>query len=670
MAINKSISINPVTRIQIFRIFVIIILGCLCIRLWFLQCLYGNYYRDKSENNRIRTVKLVAPRGRVLDRNGAILVSSRPSYNIGIMLEDVNDPSYSLAEVAKISGVDPGIIFDNFKQNKASRRFEPRIILEDISVEQFTKLKANSYKLPGITFDILPTRNYPYNKTAAQIFGYVREITKQQKEELEKDNYKLGDVIGQTGLEKSYEDTLRGYSGFIQLEVDAKGIRKQELGSIPYVTGRDIELSLDIDLQLEAENALGEYSGAVVALDPNNGEVLVLASAPTYDANSFSGQILTKEWQKISNDISRPMVNRGISNTYPLGSTSKLIWAVAGLQENVITPNSLTHCPGFYRLGNGKYLCNKKSGHGALDLKTAITVSCNAYFYILGQNLGIERMSNYLDLFGFGQKTGIDLLGEESGTSPNPKWKFNRFKKKWYPGDTVPVSIGQGYFVATPIQLAQMAMVIANGGKIYQPKLLRSKSVQSNNSLMEFIDPILKHDLVKDGKLSSNVLATVKEISGSVVENERGTAKAARLPGIRVGGKTGTAQVVRRGMESSTKNAKDHAWFVAYAPLDNPKIVIAAVVENSGHGGEFAAPVVQKIMYKYFDKLGMIDHKQEIQTNLSKLKVKELSEESKPHSVLQNTLMEEDKIEKEIEVPLQGQGNEIENEYMEEEENP
>lgn len=605
--INNNTAINPIKRIQFIRVFFIFSLSILCIRLWFLQVLYGSYYRDKSENNRIRTVKLVAPRGRIIDRNGYLLVGNRPSYNLGLMIEDVENPEESIVKVSKIANIDPGLLFDNNTKNKKSRRFEPRIIMEDISLEQFTKLKANSYQLQGITFETYPTRVYPYDSAASQVFGYVREITKQQIEEFGFENYKIGDVIGQTGLEKNFEHILRGKSGYMQLEVDAKGVKKQELGKIEAIPGKDIKLSIDIDLQKVAEKSLGEYRGAVIALNPNNGEILTLASLPTYNANIFSGLLNVKEWEEISKNSSRPMTNRAMSHTYPLGSTSKLLWSIAGLSENVIQENTSINCPGFYRLGNRKYLCNKVSGHGLLDLKMALTVSCNAYYYNLGQMLGIERMSKYMNIFGFGAKTGIDLLGEESGIAPSPDWKLRRFKEKWYPGDSVPISIGQGYFVATPLQLAQMGMIISNLGKLYKIHVIKSHSVDNLNREMVEVEPELVKDIVKEYSINEDNIKRIREISASVTEHERGTAKRARIPGIRIGGKTGTAQVVRRGLENTNKLRKDHAWFIGYAPVDNPSIVVVAIVENSGHGGEFAAPVVRDVMYAYFDKLGMIN---------------------------------------------------------------
>ena len=636
MALNKTIIVNPQSRIQMLRIFILICLGVLCIRLWFLQVLNGSYYRDKSENNRIRTVKVVAPRGRIIDRNESILVRNRPSFNVGIMVEDVEDPAKSIANVAKASGIEPGILFDNYTKNKSARRFEPRIIMEDISVEQFTKLKANSYSLPGISFDSQPTRAYPYFKVASQLFGYVREITKQQLDDINDVDYKIGDVIGQTGLEKFYEEILRGRSGYLQLEVDAKGIKKQELDRIPAKPGRDIKLSIDIDLQEAAEKAMGDHRGAVIALDPNNGEILVLSSLPTFDANFFSGELLAKEWDVLTKDPSKPMINRAISHAYPLGSTSKLLWSIAGISENIINPNSTVYCPGYFRLGNRRYLCNKPSGHGTLDLRMALTVSCNAYYYTLGQNLGIDKMAKYLKIFGFGEKTGIDLLGEEVGTAPSPEWKLKRFKEKWYPGDSVPISIGQGYFIATPIQLAQLGMTISNLGKMYKPHLMTAYGEKINGNFDNVIVPELKRDLIKDYGIKEDVIRTIREISASVVENDRGTAKAARIPGIRVGGKTGTAQVVKKGLEHSGAQRKDHAWFVGYAPIENPTIVVVALVENSGHGGEFAAPVVREVMYKYFDKKGMIDHTKEIQKDKKSIQQKINSNANLPQEESEN----------------------------------
>lgn len=600
-SLRQSMPLSPVKRVQLLKLIILCVFGGLILRLWFLQCLYGSYYRDKSENNRIRTIRTIAPRGNILDREGRVLVRNRPSLTVALMLEDASDIKGTVRKVAEIAGLDPDEIYQRFSEDRTSRRFEPKVILRDVSKEVLSKIKARAYQLPGVIVQSVPTRSYLYGKSAAQVFGYVREINKQQLNDLIDEGYKPGDLIGQIGLEKYYESVLRGYSGYVQVEVDAKGSRKKELGLIDPIPGKDISLTIDIDLQLAGEEALGNNRGAVVALDPSSGEVLALVSTPSFDPNIFSSQISSKDWNELINDSKKPLTNRGISSVYPPGSTSKLLWSLVGLQEKKIHANSVISCPGFYRLGSRRYMCHKSSGHGGMDLKTAITVSCNAYFYNLGAMLGIETMSQYLKWFGYGQLFGIDIQGEEAGILPSDEWKRRRFGEKWYPGDSVPVSIGQGYFIASPLQMAMFTMMLSNNGIAYKPHLVKKKYDRKLESEIE-----VRSEVLWTVPIDEKHFKVIRDYGASVVENERGTGKRSRVPGIRVGGKTGTAQVSRKGTQHLKSELMDHAWFVAYAPVEKPEIAIAVVVENIGGGGEFAAPVARSVLHTFFSKQGRV----------------------------------------------------------------
>jgi len=590
----------------------------LILRLWFLQGIYGDFYRDKSENNRIRTIRSLAPRGSIFDREGKVLVRNRPSFTVALMIEDTKNVESTVKEVAHLAGQDPESVYKQFLADRTSRRFEPKVILRDISTDVLSKIKNKIYLLPGVIVQSVPTRAYPYNSSAAQLFGYVREVNKEQLDQFTTKGYRMGDTIGQTGLEKQYEDILRGYSGYLQVEVDAMGSRKKELGLIDDIPGKNIHLTIDIDLQQAAENALGVRKGAVVAIDPSNGEILALASGPRFDANIFSGQLSAKEWDALMKDPEKPFTNRAISSLYPPGSTSKLLWSLAGLQEGKITPNSRIHCPGYFTLGSrgNRYRCHKESGHGPLSLEMAITLSCNAYYYNLGHMLGIKNMTQYLKWFGFGQSYGLDIQGEEPGILPSEEWKRKRFGEQWYPGDSVPISIGQGYFVATPLQMAMLTAIISNDGHAYRPHLLKSKiDPETNNSVS--IEP----ELLWKVPIASQHFKVVREFGGSVVSNERGTGKRSRVPGVAVGGKTGTAQVSKRGTQHLSKNLMDHAWFIAYAPIDKPQIALAVVVENVGGGGEFAAPVAREVLYTFFKKKGMVQEEVQANDNKSNLNI-------------------------------------------------
>jgi penicillin-binding protein 2 len=606
-SLRQTSPLSPAKRIQIIKLVIFVLFGSLLLRLWFLQWLYGDFYRDKSENNRIRTIRTIAPRGTIYDREGRVLVRNRPSFTVALMVEDTENVEATVKKVAEIGGQDPGTVYHNFTQDRTARRFEPKIILRDISRDVLSRIKGKIYQLPGVIVQSVPTRSYLYGKTGGQIFGYVREINKQQLSEYVDQGYMSGDVVGQFGLEKYYESVLRGYAGYLQVEVDAKGSRKKELGLIDPVAGKDISLTLDIDLQLAGEKALGENRGAVVALDTSTGEILALVSTPSFDANMFSSQISASDWQALINNPEKPLNNRAISSAYPPGSTSKLLWALAGLQERKIHEKTSLSCPGFYRLGSRRYLCHKASGHGAIDLNTAITVSCNAYFYNLGQMLGITSMTNYMKWFGFGQKFGIDIYGEEAAILPTEEWKLKRFGEKWYPGDTVPVSIGQGYFIATPLQMAMFSMMLSNNGHVYKPHLLKQKY-----DFQEERDVVIEPELLWKIPVDEKHFKIVREYGGNVVQGARGTGKRSRIPGVSVGGKTGTAQVSKRGTQHLHDSLKDHAWFIAYAPVENPEIAIAVVVENIGGGGEFAAPVAREVLYTYFHKKGRIEEPEDL----------------------------------------------------------
>lgn len=611
-SLRQTMPLSPSKRIQVVKLGIAFLIGGLLLRLWFLQCFYGDYYRDKSENNRIRTIRTSAPRGTVYDREGKVLVRNRPSFTVALLLEDTKDVEGTVRKVAEIADLNPDEVLKQFLKDKTSRRFEPKVILRDVSKEVLSRVKAKAYQLPGVIVQSVPTRLYPYNETAAQIFGYVREINKQQLEDLTDQGYRLGDVIGQIGLEKYYESVLRGYAGYVQVEVDAKGSRKKELGLIDAVAGKDVTLTLDIDLQLAGERGLGKNRGAVVALDPESGEILALVSAPSFNPNMFSSQITASDWDNLVKNPRKPLTNRGISSAYPPGSTSKLLWALAGLQEQKIHANSVINCPGFYRLGSRRYMCHKSSGHGPMDLKTALTVSCNAYFYQLGQALGIQGMSQYLKWFGFGQKFGIDIYGEEAGVLASEEWKMQRFGEKWYPGDSVPVSIGQGYFIATPLQLAMFTMTLSNNGIVYKPHLVKKRF---DSTLEKEID--VAPEVLWKIPVDEKHFKTVRDFGGNVVGGERGTGKRSRVPGITVGGKTGTAQVSRRGTQHLNPDLMDHALFVAYAPVEKPEIAIAVVVENIGGGGEFAAPVAREVLHTFFKKQGRVIEEKEVEVVLN-----------------------------------------------------
>jgi penicillin-binding protein 2 len=595
-------------RVVVASSFICLMFGLLVVRLWYLQVVYGAYFRDLSENNRIRTVRTVPPRGTIYDRNEHVLVRNRPSFDVALILEDTPNVTETLKTLAEITGRDFQQLEKQLQSPGRGRHFEPRIVMSDVSREELAKVKVNSYRLPGVIINTVPARAYPNGGLGAQVLGYAREINKAQLDALqESGDYKTGDLIGQAGLEKQYEEELRGRSGYIQVEVDAMGHRRGELGIVNDQMGDDLYLTIDADMQRAAEEGLAGHRGAAVAIDPRTGEVLVLASAPTFDLNIFSGKMDAQDWEQIANDKNKPLSNRAIGSKYPPGSTFKLFMAMAGLASNKISPATELNCPGYYWFGGRPYRCHLHSGHGAVNMEKAITVSCNVYFYQVGQLLGIEGIEKYTRPFGFGAQTGIALPGEDPGILPSEEWKKQVRGERWYPGDTLPVSIGQGYMNVTPIQMAVATAALANGGTVFEPMLVKKIIDHQTGKVTQ----MLPH-AVRNIPFDKSVFDTIRKFAVDVVNSPRGTGKKAAIPGIIVGGKTGTAQTSALGKESLGEKYKDHAWFISFAPAEDPKIAMAIIVENSGHGGTWAAPISRSVMEVYFRKLGMLTEPTEV----------------------------------------------------------
>lgn len=587
-------------RVSFLFYLALVIFLLLVFRLYHLQGIKGSYYRDMSENNRRRAIRIAAPRGDIYDREGRVLVRNRPAFDVALMKEDVEDLEHILELVSEITGISKLELEANFKKNNRNQPFVPRVIVPDIDRELLSRVKANSYRLPGVIVRAVPARIYPHTKLASQVLGYVREISGYQLEADNLKKYRQGDLVGQSGIEKQFEEVLGGTAGYLQVEVDARGNRRDELSLIDTKKGKDLYLTIDLDLQEQAEKSLGEFSGAVVAIDPRSGEILALASSPQFDANIFSGAMRLDEWKAISSDPRRPLRNRAIANHYPPGSTVKLFLAAAGLSAGVIKPNTKLYCPGYYKFAGRRYHCHKRNGHGQVDLAKAIRVSCNAFYYQLGQMLGIDEMSRFGHMLGYGQKTGIALDGEVSGIMPSPTWKKETQGERWYPGDTLPVSIGQGYLVVTPIQHAFALAALVNGGTLYHPQIVK-KVVSTQNDKEEKQYPA---KIVRKLEIDPEILKVVMGYAEGVVQHKEGTGHKAAFEQIRVGGKTGTAQVRSLRFNQDEEKFRDHAWFIGFAPAEDPQIVVSVIVENGGHGGTTAAPVTRDVMEVFFKKKG------------------------------------------------------------------
>lgn len=584
-----------------------ILLFCFIIiaaRLWYLQVIKGEHYRKLSENNRIKSYRIPSPRGRILDSNGETLVDYAPSYDVYIdqtnMPEDPDLAERTINDAARICGVS----IDRFQElMEGGQRGRPVRILVDASHEVLTAIEESRMKLEGVfplEIDTVSKRVYLHVGLLSHFLGYCGEINKEMLAKEEFSDYRPGDLIGRTGIEQAFERYLHGKQGREWYEENARRTRLRLLNREPAVPGDSLTLTVDTKLQRTMMAAFNQAEGAVVAIDPKTGFILAAHSAPTFDAELFSRVTPPRLWQEMVDDPYRPLQNRVISGAYPPGSTYKLIMAAAGLQEGVVSSGTSIYCSGVFKLGKYPFRCWQRSGHGNKDLIGAIRESCDVYFYTLGQKLGIDRISRYSQAFGLGRKTGLGLIGEQEGLAPTQAWKKKRFDSRWLPGDTVSVSIGQGYNLVTPLQMAMAYSALVNGGKLMKPQI--AKGIQ-NVSGLEVIS--FQPEVVGELPVDARHLEALRRGMVETVNQQGGTAKAARVPGVVIGGKTGTSQVViQRGgptltVEETDYKKRDHAWFIGYGPAEDPRIVVAVIAEHSGHGGSVAAPVAQKILAAY-----------------------------------------------------------------------
>ena len=598
-------------RLNIITIFVIVIVSTLLLRLWFLQIINGPVYRTQSENNRIHLQSIPPPRGLIMDRNGELLVDNRPSYDLYIIPEDIQDPEQLAVNLKRLVSLDVELFNKKHKKAFTGQPFNPVLIRKNITREELAVLEVNQFNLPGVNTPYRPQRNYIYGNFASHIIGYLGEISESQLRSGKYPNNTAGDYIGTTGIEGKWQNQLNGMSGGKQIEVDAAG---RKLGTLapqkPAVPGDNIFLTIDKDLQILAENSLKDKDGTIVALNPKTGEVLALANSPSFDPNKFVGGINTEDWNNIRNNPAHPLQNRAITNQYPPGSIFKI--DPGGLEEGVIDPKEEIFCNGIYRLGNHKYECwkLKYGGHGDVNLHEALMGSCDVYFYKLGKNLGIDTIAKYARMFGLGKKTGIDLSGEEEGLIPDTEWKLKRDGIPWQQGETVVSAIGQSYVSVTPIQMARLIATVFNGGKIYQPRVV--KRVEDGTSSVYEFTPTLQGEL----NISSENIELVKQALIAVVNDPDGTGKTAKIKGVTVAGKTGTAEVANQERIKALNldgevpsKLETHAWFVAVAPAEDPQIAISVLVEHGGGGSSVAAPIARELIKQYLIKMDRYDIK-------------------------------------------------------------
>ncbi|MCP4114057.1 MAG: penicillin-binding protein 2 [Desulfobacteraceae bacterium] len=588
--------------------FMLIAFAVLAARLFYLQVIEGEEFLRLSENNCIRLKSVEASRGLIYDRNGVLLVDNRPSFNLKIVLKDARPIQKTLETLASFTQIPLEELQARVDGSKGGAKYKPLLLKKGISRDQLALVEAHSFELPGVQVDVEPRRNYVYRKSAAHLLGYLGQINSGELSSGKYPGVRGGDSIGKYGAEKVFEGLLRGKRGGRQVEVDASGRLVRVIKTVDSVPGKNIFLTIDNTLQQTAEAMLVDKAGAVVALDPSNGDVLVMASSPSFDQNDFIGGISSKKWKKLLADPDRPMSNKAIQGEYPPASTYKMITAIAALEEGVVDTGTTRFCSGQYKFGNRVYRCWKKWGHGELDILGAIEKSCDVYFYKAGEELGVDSLAQYAKGCGLGKITGIELEHERPGLVPTSAWKRRRYGVPWQPGETLSIAIGQGFNLVTPLQMAVFTAALGNGGTLYRPRIL--KSVQTlNGEVAEVNAP----EIIGGLPAGKETLKIVRKGLLDVVQGNRGTARRIRIKGVDIAGKTGTAQVFslkKKDRESDKRldyHLRDHAWFVCYAPAENPVIAVSVIIEHGEHGSTAAAPVAGAVLRAYLEEKGMIE---------------------------------------------------------------
>ena len=592
-------------RAMFSSVILIFFFAILISRLWYLQIQRGAEYKNLADNNRVRFLEIAAPRGNILDSKGREIVTNRPSFNVVWERERNSLDEELIKKMARILDVNVSELLERVRKMAGTPGHYPIRLAEDIDWEKVAYIENNRMELPGIKIEVMPLRVYHYGNVASHVIGYLGEINKKELKKSEPGVYRGGDMIGKMGLERLREKDLRGEKGRHYMEVNALGFEQRNLKGIDPLPGNDLQLTLDIDMQKAAEDIMTEEgkSGAVVAIDVNSGRLLMLASSPVLELDKFIGGISHKNWKALLENPDHPLLNKVVQGQYPPGSTYKLVTAVAGLAEGVITPETVIYCPGFYKLGNRTYRCWKHSGHGAVNLNRALSESCDVYFYQVGQRLGVNRLASYAKRLGLGKKTGVEMEFEKSGLIPTSEWKMKKYGKPWQEGETLSVAIGQGFDLVTPLQLALMTATVANGGTLYKPGLIEQVRDPDGHVLEQFTPTVLSR-FTGQGRN----LALVRKGLTEAVNGRHGTGRRARLKNITVAGKTGTAQVVRLAQYKHLKEAdipykyRDHALFTCFAPAENPEIAVSVLVEHGRHGGSGAAPIARAVLEKYFGK--------------------------------------------------------------------
>jgi penicillin-binding protein 2 len=592
-------------RIFGFMVAVFVAFGILAARLFYLQIIRGEHYFEMSKNNCIRIQRIKPVRGLIFDRNGKLLVENRPSFDLSIIPSDAKPLDQTIKKLFVYFPEFADEITNKIKKKKIGYGYRPVLLKHDIGRDALAHISARRFDLPGIVIDTNARRNYIYGSLSSHLIGYLGEIN---TGELKKTNCRYkesGDFIGRYGIEKAYDTFLSGIPGGRIVQVNANGQVVEILDTVDPEPGHKVFLTIDFALQSIAELQLQGKVGAIVAMDPSSGEILAMASSPTFNPNDFVNGISSVQWQGLVSDPDRPMMNKAVSGLYPPASTYKVVTALAALEEGLIDENTVFYCPGSFQYGNRSYGCWKEHGHGKVNVVEALAQSCDVFFYHLGKKLGVDRLAWYATNCGLGSKSGINLDQESAGLIPTAAWKKRRTGISWQGGENLSIAIGQGYNLVTPLQLAVLFGAVANGGTEFKPHIL--KSIQTvEGKIVKAVNPEITGIL----PVSKESLALVKKGLFDVVNSKQGTARwYVYDKDSEISGKTGTAQVVSRKTEKDSKKKKNsvsyesHAWFVGYAPTQNPKIVVSVLVEHGMHGSSGAGPIAKEMIVSYLKNM-------------------------------------------------------------------
>ncbi|HBY64590.1 MAG TPA: penicillin-binding protein 2, partial [Solibacterales bacterium] len=572
-------------KVAVFQYATVAVFLFLIAGFWELQVQNEDVYHERAEKNRIKSVPILAPRGKILDRDGRVIVDNKSSFSLLLSRENLNEEH--LKPIAEGLDLDYGELAARLRRFRKRPKYEPIVIKEALTAGQLAFVESHREAFPEMEIIEEQRRLYPASGLAAHLIGYVGEVSETELNSLEFTRFDSGDIVGKFGLERQYNDTLMGVDGQRRVIVDSRGNQRQVFSTKEAVPGRSLQLTIDLDLQVVAELAMENRRGAVVAYDPRNGEILAMVSRPAFDPNKFAGRIRPSDWREIMDNPYRPMLNRAIQAQLAPGSTFKPIMALAGLETGTIDESFAVSCGGGATFYGRYFKCHEKKGHGRVSLHRAMAQSCDVYFYNVGNKLGIDNIARYAEALGMGRATGVDLPGEAAGVVPSSQWKVRNFREKYYAGETISVSIGQGALTVTPLQLAVATGGIATGGVVMRPHLVKEQRK---------FEPA--------AKMTVDFLNINRVIEGmSAVVNGGGTGVRARIPGLEVAGKTGTAQLASNDYLKSQKShtLKDNAWFVGFAPKQSPEIVVVALFENGEHGN-LAAPIVRDVIKAHFDK--------------------------------------------------------------------